>query len=41
LMLFGATGYVVNLVTISVVFTLGALVIIRYHRCAVEKIFLA
>jgi putative membrane protein len=39
LMLFGATGYVVNLVTISVVFTLGALVIIRYIDAPLRKSF--
>ena len=39
LLLFGATGYVVNLVTISVVFTLGALVIIRYIDAPLRKSF--
>jgi len=39
LLLFGATGYVVNLVTISVVFTLGALVIIRYIHAPLRKSF--
>ena len=39
LLLFGVTGYVVNLVAISVVFALGALVVIRYVDAAVEKVF--
>ena len=39
LLLFGATGYVVNLVAISVVFTLGALVIIRYVDAPLRKSF--
>jgi len=39
LLLFGVTGYVVNLVTISVVFTLGALVIIRYIDAPLRKSF--
>ena len=39
LLLFGATGYVVNLIAISVVFTLGALVIIRYVDAPLRKSF--
>ncbi|MGZ7133847.1 MAG: DUF2070 family protein [Halobacteriota archaeon] len=37
--LFGATGYVVNLVAISAVFTLGALVFIRYIDAPLRKSF--
>jgi putative membrane protein len=37
--LFGATGYFVNLVAISVVFTLGALAIIRYVDAPLRKSF--
>ena len=39
LLLFGVTGYVVNLVAISVVFTLGALVVIRYVDAPLRKPF--
>ncbi|MGZ4891884.1 MAG: DUF2070 family protein [Halobacteriota archaeon] len=37
--LFGATGYVVNLVAISAIFTLGALVFIRYIDAPLRKSF--
>jgi putative membrane protein len=37
--LFGATGFVVNLVAISIVFTLGALVFIRYIDAPLRKSF--
>jgi len=37
--LFGASGYVVNLVAISVVFTLGALAFIRYIDAPLRKSF--
>jgi putative membrane protein len=36
---FGATGYVVNLIAISIVFTLGALVFIRYVDAPLRKSF--
>ena len=39
LLLFGVTGYVVNLVAVSVVFTLGALVVIRYVDAPLRKPF--
>jgi putative membrane protein len=39
LLLFGVTGYIVNLVAISVVFTLGALVVIRYVDAPLRKPF--
>ena len=39
LLLFGVTGYIVNLVAVSVVFTLGALVVIRYVDAPLRKPF--
>ncbi len=37
--LFGVTGYVINLVAISIVFTLGALAFIRYIEAPLRKSF--
>ena len=37
--LFGATGYVVNLVAVSIVFTLGALAFIRYMDAPLRRSF--